>query len=412
MSSLDEITGYQIGYTVLAGLYITPLAVLWFITFCLARREQDPARVGISWLKAVFPVWILGSLLVLIASAVQLWLQFDADISGSTYYAGQRAVEHVYATANFLLQLADIFLFITFVELAGGYMFCLKNPHETSRARRFGRFSILAWSVVLFAMVLSVFALRHSFVVSYPDLYEPNAYDGDDYLAIFNAQVTKLRMEGAVRILLWLTSIPMVGLASLTVHKAKNHQLLHGGSVLFLVTTILDFIRLTINMAIFTQGYLSQLARAVTIGTGIEPAVDLIVEPFFNFTIMFVILVMLFALAIRKANGLWSRPHPEWAYPGMAVVHTVHYPPGQVPVGMVPGQPQYMQQQQPAQGLPAYLQVAQQQQQQQGQGQQGYYYYPQPGQQQPQQMQQQQPQQPQPVYQQQTQEQPKTTENV
>lgn len=58
MSSLD-FRGYQIGYTVLAGIYMTPLAVLWFITFCLARREQDPARVGIAWVKVVFPVWTL-----------------------------------------------------------------------------------------------------------------------------------------------------------------------------------------------------------------------------------------------------------------------------------------------------------------------------------------------------------------
>ena len=50
MASISELEGYQIGYTVLAGLYVTPLAVLWFITFCLARREQDPARVGIAWL--------------------------------------------------------------------------------------------------------------------------------------------------------------------------------------------------------------------------------------------------------------------------------------------------------------------------------------------------------------------------
>lgn len=187
------------------------------------------------------------------------------------------------------------------------------------------------------------------------------------------------------------------------------------------MTTILDFIRLTISMAIFVQGYLSQPARALR-HPGVEPAVTSIVEPFFNFTLMFVILTMLFALAIRKAKGLWSKPRPEWAYPGVTFVQTTHYPPGQVPVGMMPGQPQYMQpqymqqqpmQQQPMQGVPAYLQVAQQQQQ--AQGQQGYYYYPQ--QQQPQQMQQphqqqQQPQPPQPVYQQQqTQEQPKTTEN-
>ncbi len=48
-----------IGDTVLTGLWVTPLAVLWFISLCLARRRKDPARVGVAWLKAVFPVSVL-----------------------------------------------------------------------------------------------------------------------------------------------------------------------------------------------------------------------------------------------------------------------------------------------------------------------------------------------------------------
>ncbi|KAH6617128.1 hypothetical protein F5144DRAFT_596192 [Chaetomium tenue] len=404
---MSSVAGYQIGYTALSALYITPLAVLWFISFCLAPRKHDPARVGISWLKAVFPLWILGLLLVLASGSVLLWVRYDENGYDSDLPVVLQAVDHVSATGNFLLQLASIFLFITFVELAGGYMFCLQNPHETSRTRKIGRISILGWSVVLFAMVLTVFALHHSYAVTYA-----HVYDGYHTGASFSAQMTMTRMELAVRVLLWITSIPMVGLASFTVHKTKNHQLLRSvwppsplpmGSIIFLVATILDFIRHIINMAIFAQGY-------------VDLAVVYIVEPFFHFTLMFVVLVMLFALAIRKATGLWSKPQPDWAYPTVTYVHTMPYPPGQVPVGMVPGQPQYMQQQQPMQGMPAYLQVAQQQQGQQ----QGYYYYPQPTQQQPQQMhqqpqqmqQQQQPQQPQPVHQQQTQEQPRTTENV
>lgn len=149
-----------------------------------------------------------------------LWLLFDGDVYIDTT-AVQRAIEHVYATANFLLQLADIFLFITFFELAGGYMLCLKNPSEPNRSRKFGRIGILVWSGVLFAMVLTTFALRHSFVVNYPDIY----YDGYTEDST-DAQITNLRVAGAVAILLWLTSIPMVGLASFTVHKAKDHQLL------------------------------------------------------------------------------------------------------------------------------------------------------------------------------------------
>ncbi len=48
-----------IATTVLSGLWVTPLSILWFISLCLARRQKDPARVGVAWMKAVFPFWIL-----------------------------------------------------------------------------------------------------------------------------------------------------------------------------------------------------------------------------------------------------------------------------------------------------------------------------------------------------------------
>lgn len=51
--------GYYIGFAVLAGLWVTPLSILWFLSFCLARRKHDPARVGFAWMKAVFPIWNL-----------------------------------------------------------------------------------------------------------------------------------------------------------------------------------------------------------------------------------------------------------------------------------------------------------------------------------------------------------------
>lgn len=53
------VPGGLIGYTVLAGLFATPLAILWFISLCLARRKHDPARVGVAWIKTAFPFWVL-----------------------------------------------------------------------------------------------------------------------------------------------------------------------------------------------------------------------------------------------------------------------------------------------------------------------------------------------------------------
>ncbi|KAK4031274.1 hypothetical protein C8A01DRAFT_42256 [Parachaetomium inaequale] len=52
-----------------------------------------------------------------------------------------------------------------------------------------------------------------------------------------------------------------------------------------------------------------------------DPAVFTIVEPFFDY-VMFVLLVLLFALAVRKSKGLCSQPHPAWNYPTVAYMPT------------------------------------------------------------------------------------------
>lgn len=48
-----------IAYTVIAALWITPLAVLWFISLRRAHRRGDPARAGVAWMKAVLPLWVM-----------------------------------------------------------------------------------------------------------------------------------------------------------------------------------------------------------------------------------------------------------------------------------------------------------------------------------------------------------------
>jgi hypothetical protein len=289
-------------------------------------------------------------------------------------------------------------------------MLCLKGDGKPAPSRRISRFAILTWSFVLFAVSISHFGLSHAAASRYRRAYtDPlGRSDRSRELAEYNREALSLsRLAASFEILKWITSIPMLGAASYVVHKTRNHEILRHvralsnpvssspptkltltyhsqPAVLFLVATILDFIRLIITMAISITRNLTP--SRYTYST--PPAVYNIVEPFFDYVFMFVILVLLFSLAVRKRNGLWSQPQQGWNYP------TVMYVPAQVAPMPAPGQqpmaaPMQQQQQQPTQGLPAYLQVAQQQQAQQTAPQQGYYYYPQ------------QVQQPQPVYQQQ-----------
>lgn len=50
---------YLIVNTVLVGIFIKPLFILWCISLCLARRRNDPARTAFTWLKVVYPLMVL-----------------------------------------------------------------------------------------------------------------------------------------------------------------------------------------------------------------------------------------------------------------------------------------------------------------------------------------------------------------
>ncbi|KAL2172671.1 hypothetical protein VTG60DRAFT_4117 [Thermothelomyces hinnuleus] len=387
----------SIGFVILAGIFIVPLFILWIVSLVQVRRKHDPARVGFAWMKAVFPLWILSMVLYVTTGALRLYEaygDYDHDIAEQL----DRAESYTNDTALFFERLANIFLFVTFVEIAGGYMFCLKGAGEPSPIRRLGRFIMLAWAFVLVVLTIAEFGLDQSAASRYSVSEDVEA----DFGGFVSTLTNLIRLGGALWIMTWLTTLPILGYGASVVHKTKGHPLLRGGAVLLLVCTILDFIRHLVNMSIYIDLNLANITLAVLGRVIRDPAINLIVGPVFTFIPMFVILVMLFSLGIRKRKGLWSQPPPEWNYPPMVVIPTA-YPvmpvqPLQQPQQPQQFMPQQYQQQQPVQGLPAYLQVAQQKQamQQQYPATQGYYYPPQ----QPQQQQQQQPVQPQPQQQQ------------
>jgi len=367
----DSYGRYIAGFTVLAGIFVLPLSILWFVSFCLARRRRDPARVGIAWMKAVFPTWNLSLMLYTVKGGLQAWTWFD-DFTSSESRALNQIISHLGSVAGFLNYVASIFLFITLVELAGGYLLCLKGGGEPSPIRRFARIAVLAWSFVLLVLVIAEFGLNESYITRFSRVTTLNR---DSY---YSASLTLLRLDSANYILFWLTTLPILGYCAFVVHKTRALEQLRSGAILVLVCAALNFVRQIITMAINIHANLINIAAAITTGSDESLAVGWIVSPFFDFVPMFVILVILFSLAIRKHKGLWSQEQPDWVYPAVMYVPAV-YPPGQMQGGMVPVQQQpYMQQQQPqqqqpmqpTQGLPAYLQVAQQKQmQQQHQGQ-------------------------------------------
>lgn len=149
------------------------------------------------------------------------------------------APDRVYLTANYLAGAADFFgnlasilLYITLVELASGFLFCLKPPGEPSSSRRLGRFAILGWSFVLFALIISRLGVFEAFYSRYTIIEDESEYEG-----YFNTLATLTRLGTAVIVLLWLTSLPVMGYAAFVVHKTRQHPLLRSVCPRFLLVS-------------------------------------------------------------------------------------------------------------------------------------------------------------------------------
>ncbi|KAK5654700.1 hypothetical protein OQA88_7024 [Cercophora sp. LCS_1] len=356
--------GLTIGALVLYGLFDTPLFILWTISLCLARRKSDPARTFLPWFKAISPIWIVGIVFLTIGFALQLYNTFSEDFfSYSESLIIAQASAHLWSTGTFLKLIADVLLLITFSELCGGFLLCI--PESPRKHLKPTRIALLAAGGLIFVLDIAYFGVSTQFYKTYFSFLRDDDFDLRAESTIDRDGKTMSQLSGAVHILLWIVSLPIVGYASFVVHKTKNVPHLVNSSALLLTATILDFIRLTVEMALNATYVLPDFAPRA------PDYVDYIVSPLFDSVLMFVILVLLFTVSIRKQKGVWSTPQ-GWLPSG--VPGFMPQGPGQAQAGngYVPGQqPYYYYPPQPQPGVG-----------QQPMGQYPYPQYPQPVQQQ------------------------------
>jgi hypothetical protein len=105
-------------------------------------------------------------------------------------------------------------------------------------------------------------------------------------------------------------------------------------------------------MAIYAHNTLQNPERYIFRGSMAPIEALLIVDPFFNYLFMFILLVLLFTLGARKQGGLWSQAQQGWGMPTGFVTTAPASGPPMAPITSS------------SNGLPAYLAVAQQKQQQ------------------------------------------------
>ncbi|KAK4452644.1 hypothetical protein QBC34DRAFT_293220 [Podospora aff. communis PSN243] len=384
MDIVDTSNGPRIAGAALFGIWVTPLFIIWCISLCTVRRKSDPARVGFAWLKAVFPFWILALTFITIGYGLGIWVSFANDSSfdydEDLIMGVARGADSVWGVGWLFKYIADALLLVTLAELGNGFLLCLTGANKFTKPVRYAALACAALFIILdiawFGLLMQYYNALYAWLNgSGPAREAAAALDRDG--------LTLARLSGALDILLWLGCLPTVVYAGFVMHKAKAAPFLRNSAVLFLVATILNFIRLTTEMALTATYGLSEVQRIAPL------YVPYIVRPVLDCIPMFVLLILLFVLGMRKQKGLWSNQAPQQPAPGAPVMYAV---PGGQPQPMIwQGQPQGQQQayypppqqgypqQQPPSGYPhnGYPQAGYPQQPVQGYPQQPVQGYPQ-----------------------------------
>ncbi|KAK4201514.1 hypothetical protein QBC40DRAFT_59488 [Triangularia verruculosa] len=281
--------GFAAAHAVLAGIWITPLLILWFVSLCVVRRRGDPARVGVAWLKAACPFWILSMLCQVVQVGLNIWSM--ADPGSRDIQSLGPTIFHLFHAARALQNISDILLFVTFIELGSGFVFCLNGGVKTAM-QRYTRCATFSWAVILLTLAIILLVMR--------------AKD-----EVYLDRLTRTgRVHNTLNVCLWITSFPALVFASYVVHKSKGNIMLKKAATLYLVSTMLTFCRLLVTMAIYISEYRSFTVlglREDIAYTDILTPILPTVEAFVNFVFMFIVLALLFIVVIRKRRGLWSK---------------------------------------------------------------------------------------------------------
>lgn len=289
-------------------------------------------------MKALFAIWIVALAFLTIGYGIRVGVDFshssilykdDEEVILAVSHAG----DSLWGVGWFLKYIADILVPITLAELASGFVLVLTG---STRLWNPSRIATLGLGLVFMVLDIAWFALLMRYYSKYyAYLTDPSPPRGTG-AALESSSHTLEQLSGALDIMLWIATLPIVVYTAYVVHKAKAVPHLRNSTILLLTASLLNFIRMTAEMAITCTYYLRPDWRFRIIPL----YVPYIVRPVLDCTPMFVLLILLFVIGIRKQRGLWStqQPQPQQWAPGMQP-YVVPVQPGQQQPMIWQGQP-------------------------------------------------------------------------
>ncbi|KAG6368728.1 hypothetical protein INS49_002942 [Diaporthe citri] len=289
----NVIIGVNLG---LMAIMLLPISAMLCASFLLVRRSKDPARVAFTYLKVMLPLAFLWFAMYTIEGALELVYQ-NSTVYWWTNDSIYKASLRTSLLGSLFYRLAGLLSVMTLVELGNGFLFCLTETRTALQKAM--RNAGIASCIVLFIIAFASFGIQNEAYSQY--LATPWAYE-DVGESLFSAGG---KLSAAFDIILFAWAVVLVVFAVLVFKEIKHNNALKNSAVLFLAAIVLNLIaRLygIIYASIFNLAGLDWGHESYT--------VVMFLDPFMSEWIFTVIVALVFSIAIRKRNGLWTTMQP------------------------------------------------------------------------------------------------------
>ncbi|KAG6154216.1 hypothetical protein E4U37_002297 [Claviceps purpurea] len=300
-----DATIWTIVHAAITGFMVLPIAMVGILTLILARRQGDPARRTFSWLKACHPLLLVSISCIIAADILNVLLfswQNDAGYYDTVHHTHEeisciiRSERYLSFTGNLFEHLVDICFVLVLVELGNGLM-CSLDGRSRPYQRRL-RYAAYVTIIFLASMVLAYFGQPASAWVAYWNGSENNA----SYAQLIQSLKVVGKLGASFYIPSWGVSICQVVYAAFVLRKHKAGAATRQAAILYLIITILDFIRWIFFVILYSHWILPALDN---------PWWWNLIDALGNTWIRFVQLCLLLIIGMRRRKGIWTT-HQPW----------------------------------------------------------------------------------------------------
>ncbi|KAI3395910.1 hypothetical protein diail_695, partial [Diaporthe ilicicola] len=289
--SYNVSAGVNTGFT---AIMIVPLLVIMGLSFYRARRNKDPARVATTYFKVMLPLAILWLLMYTIQGILSIVYDTSEFDSPGIYEATLR----LSLLGSLFSNLTQLLLIMILAELGNGFLFCLTQTR--TGLQKAVRQVAVGSCVILSMLAIALFGVYNAMYSQFLGSYFYGLTDDTLYEA-------GRKMNAAFEVITFVWALLLLAFAAVVLHKTKHNYILKNSAVLFLVATVLNLVIHLYSLIYYSIFALAEFYNYNRYETYTAIA---FIDPVITVWIYTAIVALVFAVIIRKRNGLWTTVKP------------------------------------------------------------------------------------------------------